>query len=337
MRTRPATVLLLAALAVPAGGLACRTGDRGAAPFSYAGATLRIIVGHRVGGPYDVHARLLARYLGKHVPGHPDVIVENMPGASGAIARKFLATQTRADGLTIGLLTEVNASDLIESDLLGHFDLIGGPGPPPQIVLFSRRSGIADVDTWRRARERPRFGANGTTAPPYVAPLVASAALALPMQMVTGYASTAETRLALDSGEIDAVSVSMDAYETAFQSADVRPVLRFSAQPIPKLDAPDAMTLASDDRARELLETGIYLMAPMVRFYVTPRGVPADRLALLRESLMAAFADPELLAAARTAGLTVDPTSAGQLQTIVTTITSRPAVIGRLRSILKPR
>ncbi len=77
-----------------------------------------------------------------------------MPGAAGAIAVKHLAT-TKADGLTIGLLSETSAADLIESNLLGRFDILGSPGPPPQIVLFTGRSGITTVEAWRRAPKPP--------------------------------------------------------------------------------------------------------------------------------------------------------------------------------------
>jgi tripartite-type tricarboxylate transporter receptor subunit TctC len=327
-------VTALAALACSA---ACHSAEGGASRTAFGGSTLRIIVGFRAGGPYDVHARILARYLGSYLPGHPDAIVENMPGANGAIAAKHLANRTNADGLTIGQLSETSAVDLIASNVLGTFDILGSAGPPPQVVLFGGRSGITTVEAWRRASKPPRFGSGGPRNPPYSTPLIAAAALGLPMQMVSGYANSADVRLALDAGEIDAVCVTVDAYHTSFQSADVRAVLRFSAAPIPGLDAPDAMSIAADARARELLETGIYLMAPLVRFYVVPRGVPTARLALLREALAKTWLDPQFLTDARAAGLTIDPVAAGALERTVTTLASRPATINDLRSILQPR
>lgn len=259
-----------------------------------------------------------------------------MPGASGALALKHLATKTTADGLTIGLLSQTSAPDLIDSNVLDAFDILGSPGPPPQLVLFSGRSGITTVDSWRRAPRPPRFGSSGPPTPPYVEPLIAAAALGLPIQMVTGYANSADVRLALDGGEVDAVCVSLDAYHTAYQTADVRAVLRFSAAPIPGHDAPDAMSLAGDARARDLLETGIYMMAPMVRFYVVPRGTPAARVAVLREALEKTWKDPQFLADARAAGFSIDPITAGALEQTVATLGARPATIRDLRSILQP-
>jgi tripartite-type tricarboxylate transporter receptor subunit TctC len=220
--------------------------------------------------------------------------------------------------------------------VLGAFDILGSPGPPPQFVLFSGRSGITTVEAWRHATKPPRFGSGGPPAPPYVVPLIAAAALGLPIQMVSGYPNSADVRLALDGGEVDAVAVSLDAYHTSFQSADVRAVLRFSATPIPGLEAPDALSIAGDARARELLETGIYMLAPMVRFYVVPRGTPAARVALLREALEKTWLDPHFLSDARAAGLTIDPVTAAALEQTAATLAARPATIKDLRSILQP-
>jgi tripartite-type tricarboxylate transporter receptor subunit TctC len=333
---RRAIVLLVTALAALACGAACQRPDTRASPTTFSGSTLRIIVGFRAGGPYDVHARILAKHLGNYLPGHPDVIVENMPGAHGAIAVKHLSSLPKADGLTIGQIAETNAADLIASDVLGHFDILGSPGPPPQIILFSGRSGITTVEGWRHASRPPRFGSGGPTAPPFVVPLILAAALGLPIQMVSGYPNSADVRLAFDAGEIDAVCLSIDAYHTSFRSSDARVVIRFSAAPIPGLDAPDAMSFATTERAHQLLETGIYMMAPLVRFYAVPRGVPMARLPLLRDALEKTWVDPQFLADARAAGLTIEPVTAGALERTVAKIAERPATITALRSILQP-
>ena len=144
-------------------------------------------------------------------------------------------------------------------------------------------------------------------------------------------------RLAFEAGEIDAVCVSLDAYHTSFQLADgCAPCFDSRTAPIPGLDVPDALAIAGDARARELLETGIYMMAPLVRFYVVPRGTPADRVVLLREALEKTWVDPQFLADARAAGLSIDPVTAGALEQTVATLGARPATIRDLRLILQP-
>ena len=336
LTARRSIVPLATVLSVLVCAAACHSTEGGASSTASGGSTLRIIVGFNAGGPYDTHARVLARHLGRHLPGHPDVIVENMPGASGAIATRHLVTETRADGLTIGLLSQIGAAELVESNVLGPFEILGSPGPTPQVVLFSGRSGIATVEDWRRAPSPPRFGSNSTPTPPYVTPMVTAAALGLPIQMVSGYASFAEVRLAFETGEIDAVGLSLDSYHTQFQGADARAVLRISAAPIREFDVPDAMSIA-DARGRELLETGLYLMAPLVRVYVVPRGAPADRVASLREALAKTWTDPQFLTDARAVQLFIDPVTSDALEKTVATLSTRPATIRDLRSILKSR
>jgi tripartite-type tricarboxylate transporter receptor subunit TctC len=335
VKSRRVIVPLVTALAAVACVAACQSAEGGAGS-SFGESKLRIIVGFSPGGPYDTHARVLARHLGRHLPGRPDVIVENMPGASGAISIKHLATKTKADGLTIGLLSQIGAAELIESKVLSSFEILGSPGPNAQVVLFSARSGITTVEAWRRAPKPPRFGSNSTPTPPYVTPLVAAAALGLPIQMVSGYATFAEVRLALEAGEIDAVALSLDAYHTQFPTGDVRAVLRISTAPIREFDVPDAMSIA-DARGRELLETGLYLMAPLVRFYAAPRGTPPARLALLREAMERTWADPQFLADARAAKLSINPVTAGALEQTVATLAARSSTIRDLHSILQPR
>jgi tripartite-type tricarboxylate transporter receptor subunit TctC len=333
---RRAIVPLVTTLAVLACAAACHSPQGGGSSTTFDGSTLRIVVGFRAGGPYDLHARILAKYLGRYLPGQPDIIVENMPGAAGAVAVRHLTTVVKADGLTIGQFAQTSAADLVESHVLDGFQILGSPGPPPQVVLFSGRSGITTVEAWRHAPKPPRFGSSAPTAPSYVEPLIAAAALGLPIQMVSGYANGADMRLAIEAGEIDGVALSLDAYRTSFQSADLRAVLRFSAAPIPGLDAPDAMSIAADARARELLETGVYMMAPLVRFYVVPRGAPAGRVALLREALEKTWGDQQFMAEAQAAGLTIDPVSAGVLEQAVATMTARSATLHDLQLILQP-
>jgi tripartite-type tricarboxylate transporter receptor subunit TctC len=334
---RRATARVLLTVLALASGEACRRGESTTPASTYAGTTLRIVVGYRVGGPYDMHARVVANHLGRYLPGEPAVIVENMPGAAGAIAVKHLAERAKADGLTIGLLSETSAADLVGSDLFGRFDALGSPGAPAQIFFFNRGSGVTSVDDWRRASRPPRFASSGSPTPPFVTPLVVAAALGLPIQMVSGYRNSAEQRMAFESGEVDALSFSLDAVHTAFQSAEATAVLRVSTAPVPGFDVPDAISLAADAHARELLDTGVYLMAPLVRFYAVPRGVPQARLALLRDALSRTWTDPRFLAEARAAGLTIDPIAADALERTAALVASRSATVAELGALLKPR
>ncbi len=183
----------------------CQTTRREGVTSTFAGETLKIVVGFSQGGPYDVHARLLAAHLGRYLPGEPAVVVENMQGAGGALAARHLANVVKPDGLTIGLLTETDIAETVDSNLLGRIALLGSPSSSAQVVVFSKKSGITSIDDWRRVTSPPRFASTGPRTPMYVAPIVASRALGLPVRMVTGYGTSAEARLALETGEADAV------------------------------------------------------------------------------------------------------------------------------------
>jgi tripartite-type tricarboxylate transporter receptor subunit TctC len=266
------------------------------------------------------------------------VIVENMPGAGGKVAANHLVHVVRPDGLTIAHLGESNAADAVDSDLLARLHILVSPAPLTPLMLFSARSGIASVDDWRRARRAPRIASSGPAAASYVVPRLVARALGLPVEMVSGYSGSAEMRLALESGEVDGVCLSFDTFRTAFSaSASLRPVLRFSRDPLPGIDAPDAMSLATDDTARALLETGVYAMSGLERFYAAPRDVPAPRISVLREGLMRTLADPQFLAAAAAAGLTVRPLTAGDLEERLRLIATRREILAVVRSIVSGR
>jgi tripartite-type tricarboxylate transporter receptor subunit TctC len=329
--TRSSLVIVAAATLLHA----CALTENDTSLHSFANQTVRIIVGFSPGGNYDLHARVMANHLGRHLPGHPAVVVENMPGAGGRVATNYLAHVARPDGLTIGHLAETNAADAVESDLMHRLLILVSPAPIVPVFVFSSQSGIASVDDWRRAKRPPRIASSGPGASTFVVPHLAKRALGLPMQIVSGYSGSAEMRLALEGGEVDGICLNAEVVkETIGATPNARAVLRFSNDPIAGLDAPDAMSLATGADARALLETGVYAIGPLSRFYAAPRNIPAERAALLREGLARTLADAQFLAAAATAGLTIAPVSADVIEEQLRAIAARRQVLDEIRSIL---
>ncbi len=325
---------LAVALAAPV-LTACRATGSDATSPAFDGETIRIVVGNSPGGTYDLHARLVARYLGSHLPGQPTVVVENMLGGGGVVAAAYLAGAAAPDGLTIGLLAETDVAQAIQSGSIERFQLLGSPAPIVPVLMFSKQSGIANLSDWRRAARPPRFASSGPRALTYVVPKIVSAALGLPVTVIPGYAGTSEMRLAMEGGEVDAVCVSWDSVKTIFGDASgAAVVMRFSAEPLGGADAPDALSLAPDAAARELLETSIYAMTSFARFYAVPRNVPPARLTLLRQGLADTLADPGLLADAGNAGLLIAPITADTLQQTLNALKPRAGAIERVRTIL---
>ena len=326
----------LGALALLSAAVGCSPGKRSADELTFAGATLRIIVGSAPGGTHDLHARLVASHLGRHLPGLPKVIVENMPGAGGALASNYLTTVAPPDGLAIGLLNETSAPDVADGRLLDRLALLGSPSASPPVIVFSKRSGITNMDDWRRATRPPRIGSSGPRAVTFVVPRLGSTILGLPAQIVSGYTGTSEIRLALESGEVDGICVSADAIAPLFGAPDmVNLVLRFGTTSIPGGGGVDALTLAADDHARRLLETGVYEMAALNRVFAVRRDVPEPTLGLLRNALWTTWSDASFLADAGVAGLTIAPVGATEVERQVRKVSESTELLTELRGILR--
>jgi tripartite-type tricarboxylate transporter receptor subunit TctC len=322
--------------AIVASVSACARAGTDGVPM-FAGATIRIVVGFSPGGVYDLHARLIALRFGAHLPGQPTVVVENMPGAGSGVAGHHVADVALPDGTTIGMLAGASPVDAADS-LLGQLAPLGSPAPNTILLLFSKRSGIATLDDWRRSPRPVRFGASGPRALTYTVPLITQAALGLPLQVVSGYAGSSEIRLALEGGEVDAIALTADsAYNTFGANPPVSTVVRFSAGETDDFPAPEARAVAPEGRARDLLESGVYAMTGLTRYLATSRRVPADRIAVLRRALAATFADPEYLAAARAAHLTVAPAAGEALEERLRSISARGDTLTALRAALAPR
>jgi tripartite-type tricarboxylate transporter receptor subunit TctC len=174
----------------------------------YKGKNVRIVVGFSAGGGFDTYARALARHMGKHIPGSPGVVVENMTGAGSLIAANHVFKVAKPDGLTIGhfigglFLGQVLGQPGIEFDAR-KFEFIGAPISDHVVCAMTKGSGITSVDRWMASKTPVKMGgiAPGTSTPDN-ATRILKTALGLPIQLVTGYKGTADVRLAAEGGEI---------------------------------------------------------------------------------------------------------------------------------------
>ncbi|MGE0449173.1 MAG: hypothetical protein AB7Q29_06260 [Vicinamibacterales bacterium] len=294
--------------------MAVACGSRAApdARDTFDGTTIRIIVAYPPGGGNDLLARVVANHLGRFLPGTPSVVVENMPGAGGLLAATYLASAVPADGLSIGLLGETSAPNLIDSGLLDRVALLGSPAASIPVVAFSTRSGIASVEDWRRAAVPPRLATTGGRSLSFIVARLVVTALGLPAQIVSGYAGLAEMRLALQNGEVDAYT--FDAGTASNRSPDSTEVLRFGAPPEAGPFGTDALLFTADAWQQRLLKTGVYDMRPFTRVFAVPRRTPPARLALLRDALQRVWPDESFLREAHSAGLTIAPIGPDDLE-----------------------
>ena len=189
-------------------GLVLLTGAARAATHDfYRGKTIRIAVGAAAGGGFDTYARVIARHMGRHIPGNPTIIVENMPGAGSLIAANYAYKIAKPDGLTLGhflgglFLEQLFGKPGVEFDAR-KFEYVGVPANDNPACAFTRASGITRIEKWMAARTPPKLGGVGPGTATDNVPKLLAASIGVPIQLVSGYKGTAVIRLAAESGEV---------------------------------------------------------------------------------------------------------------------------------------
>ncbi len=306
----------------------------------YKGKSMQLVLGYGPGGGYDVYARIVARYIGKYVPGNPSVVVVNMPGAGSLRATNFLYTTAPKDGLTIGAF----ARDMPLMGILGgnsnvqfdprKFTWLGSASSSANdsYLLFAR----ADAEV-KSIADAVRPGgpalvlagtAEGATGND-VAVLMRDT-IGLNVKIITGYPDSGAIFLAVDRKEVDGRFVGLSAVSSSKPDwlkpdGPVRALLQFGRTDRHKLfpDAPTARELARDDRARALIglaELPYQLSRPMV----APPGLPADRAKALQDAFMAMQHDAEYLKEAERLGLDVSPVDGAQALALIEKLAASP-------------
>lgn len=342
MQKQHLTVLpaLLVALAVSAAPALAQE------PF-YKGKSVRIIVGGSAGGGYDTYTRTIARHLGKHVPGNPSFVVENMTGAGSLIAANYVYKAAKPDGLTIGhfigglILQHVLGKPGIEFD--GRkFEHLGVPAQDTSTVGVAKSSGVKNIDDWLASKTTLKFGGVGPGAATNDIANVVRATVGVPIQLVSGYKGTADIKLAVNSGELQGLVNSWESFKSGWikeiQNGEVMVILQIypgGRHPdLPKV--PSILDYVKGDEARKIVQSGAYDYASIARPYVLPPGTPKDRVQILRKALADTYKDPEFLADAKKARLDMAPLSGEELEKIVErTYRLDKNLIAKLQEILK--
>ena len=313
----------------------------------YKDKTVTIVVGYSPGGSFDLYARVIARYIGRYLPGNPTRIVENMTGAGGIIAANHLYNRVKPDGLTIGAW----ASPLVLQQIMGNeavqfdgrkFGYLGIPAPYDTVCTFNQQSGIFKMDDWINSKRPQKIAAIGPGTSTSDIPKLLKAALNLPLDVVEGYKGGADARLAVESGEVDGYCGSWGTVETvwrgAYDSKKIHAVLQASLKSEPKYkQIPLAISYAKTEEARELLRVADN--AHVVQFpFSVPPGMAKDRLELLQRAFVRTLKDPELAAEARKSQLDIAPVDGPAITKTLTSLYDlKPATIARLKEILLPK
>ena len=312
----------------------------------YKGKTMRIIVGFAAGGGFDTHSRAIARHMGKHIPGNPTIIVENMAGAGSLISANHLYKVAKPDGLVIGnfigslFLDQVLARRGIEFDAR-KFEYVGIPLQDTPVCLLSKAAGITSVKEWAASKTPVKMGGLGTGTPQDNIPKILGATLALPIHLVSGYKGTSDVRLAIEAGEVAGACLSWDSVKATWRKmlevGDVVVVMQFARQAHSELqNVPVAIDLAQNEEARQLIEVGAVDPGAINRPYVLPPGTPKERVQLLRKAFLETMKDAEFLAEARKAKLDIEPMSGEEVERVIAKLFKlSPAMVTKLKELLK--
>ena len=316
----------------------------------YKGKTVRFIVGSGAGAFYDLWGRLIARHWGKYIPGNPDVIVQNMPGASSLTATNYVYGVAKPDGLTVVL---PNNSIYIEQ-LVGRkevqFDLRKfhwlGSASQESILFYMRADTpfktIADIV---KSKQPPSCGGSGTTSSDYIVAKILELTLGAKINSVSGYPGGTEADLAVEKGEIVCRAHTLSAHygREPFNSWHKKSFDRHLLQSGRKRDprAAEAPTIyeileefkvpSNRRRVAQALLSGGEFGRPVL---VTPGTLP-ERVKMLRDSFARVLKDEELLAEAKKGRMEVGYTSGEELETLIKEVLDQPPeVIEQARKIL---
>ena len=263
-------------------------------PF-FKGKTVRIVVGFAAGGGFDTYTRAIARYWGRHIPGNPSIIVENMAGAGSLIAANHVYKAARPDGLTIGnfggglFMQQLKGGAGIEFDAR-KFEFLGVPVQDNRSCVFTKASGITSMERWMAAKTPVKVGATAPGDLVHDGPKILQAALGLPIHLVSGYKGTADIRLGAESGELAGGCWGWDSikatWSRALESGEAIVVVQMVSKPHPDLPkVPLAISYAKSDDARQLIESGVTIPAITNRPYVVDTGHAEGPSANVAQSL----------------------------------------------------
>ena len=310
--------------------VACGTAGSTRADEAFQGQTLRIIVGFVAGGGYDLHARILARHLGRHLPGQPVVVVENTPGAGGLIAANYLARQARPDGLTVGYLgLSTVLPQLLEQPGVQYdarrFRVIGSPTVEDFDVCVAPRASGFDLNSWRGRAVPPRMGITTYGSANHARAMLLSAALDLPVRTVVGYKGMSDIRLAMESGEVETTCIGLDAFRATFEpSGDYTIVLQSGDAQSPRMrGVPSAARVVRTSHGEALL-TLLSQLRTLDRFYAAPPDTPPDRVALLRIAFEQTLHDEAYLQQTAQARLETRPVNPEEVESRVRSVLNLP-------------
>ena len=307
----------------------------------FKGKTLTVLIGTSPGNDYDFRARLLARNMGRHIPGEPQIVPRNMPGGGGVVATNYVAAIAPRDGMTLYMIM----SNMMTAQAMGvqgvqfdtrKFRWVGNTTSSPNVVNSWHTTGITRIEQ-TRTQDLVLGAPVGTAGVLYATAL--QKVYGARIKLVTGYPGGGEVNIAMERGEVNGRgSNSWAAWNSTkpewLRERKINILVQVGLTRHKDLpDVPLLLELATSDIDRQVLAF-ISAETAISRAIVAPPDVPADRLEVLRRAFDAALKDPELLAEATKSQLDISPMRGEDAQKIADGIANaEPAVLARAREL----
>lgn len=310
----------------------------------YKGKTITLIVSSSTGGGYDTTARVIARHLPDHIPGHPTIIVQNMPGGGGIAATNYLYHVARKDGTVIGGVQNNTPFEPLLGTVEAHynptkFNWLGSPNIETGLLAVWYKTPVNSIQDLKT--HQITVGASGANSTPSFYARLINAVLGTKIKIIVGYPGQNEAFLAVERGEIDGwpslfYSTMMATKADWVKQGKLKILLQYGLtkeKALPNVPSLLDMVTKPDDKA--LLKAGLAEIS-LGRPYLMPPGVPADRVALMQKAMWDTFNDPKFKADAIHVGLgTEHPRSGENVRKLIEdTYAAPPKVVKRLRSLM---
>jgi tripartite-type tricarboxylate transporter receptor subunit TctC len=311
----------------------------------YRGRNVTMVIGYSVAGGYDNYARVVARHLGNHIPGHPTVLPQNMPGAGSLRSANWLYNAAPKDGSVIGMFSRGMAMEPLIGTSQTSFDaqkfswLGSGTNEVSTCVTWHESA----VKTWADALKVPfTVGGEGSGSDPDIFATVVRNVFGVKLRLVSGYPGSAEVALAIERREVDG-RCGWSYSSLRLQRPDwitkkqVNILVQLALGKTPELpDVPLITDFATTDRQRQILRL-VFSRQAMARPFTAPPGIPVDRKQALRKAFTDTMADPAFLDEAKQRGIEVNPVSGEEIDALIGDLYRSPAdVVAEVRASIAP-
>jgi tripartite-type tricarboxylate transporter receptor subunit TctC len=297
----------------------------------YKGKTINLTIGFSVGGGYDLYARHLARFMGKHIPGNPTIVPQNMPGAGSLKAANYIYSAAPKDGTFFGTFARTTGiNPLLESGATFDGTKFSWLGSVTDDVSICVTWNTTKVKNWDDFLKVPAtLGGQGPSSEPDIFARLYKNVFDAPIKLVPGYPGTNEISLAMERGEVDGLcGLSWSTIKTRhaqwLKEKKMNLIVQASFKKVPELsDVPLALEETKDKEKLQILKL-ILAAQQMARPFAAPPGIPADRKAALVAAFDATMKDPDYLADAKKLDIDVNPVSGKELDELLAELYATP-------------